>query len=559
MATSYPSGFDAFTNPVSGDPLSSPSHSGQHADVNDAVEAMQAQMGDETRWANSRVAYLGTAVDHGASDSNNGRTPAKPVATMAAALNLLKVGGASQSFGVVYVLSGHYQITAGNEWRIPQGVAVVNYHYAHAAGPSIYTVPPESEVKVVVEPADGETLTYLVALGEPVWNGATTNRWWHGGAFVGIMVWGREDDATFSGSVTYGIWCHQLGENSVIDRTRVVACQTANWYFTGTAAGGEIRDIGTWRAGVGTDSPPGTGGIGILQNDGGLGDGSSGSLHFEHISGDSKQSADSTMFRIEGSCGVSVGKIKAEGWFNIVQTSSTANQQNGYFHVASLSWNPSTNTYHVGDEALILYRYGNSRFPVKVGFARITSGDPNWVDWSTRDADAIMPYGVFGKNIYGGEVHSKSTLYPAGTGNWSGQFALYGDVTLGMYAYLLDTADGNFNPWLLWEYTTTGILQWRNPDSDGYRWGFESDSITEYDAAGVKDLGSSQGRLWSSHQMAVGGTMNSPAVTWRSGAGSPEGAVSANVGALYSRTDGGAGTTLYVKESGSGNTGWVAK
>ena len=46
---------------------------------------------------------------------------------------------------------------------------------------------------------------------------------------------------------------------------------------------------------------------------------------------------------------------------------------------------------------------------------------------------------------------------------------------------------------------------------------------------------------------------------WYSGAGSPEGVVSAPVGSLYSRTDGGAGTSLYVKESGTGNTGWVAK
>lgn len=43
------------------------------------------------------------------------------------------------------------------------------------------------------------------------------------------------------------------------------------------------------------------------------------------------------------------------------------------------------------------------------------------------------------------------------------------------------------------------------------------------------------------------------------GSGSPEGAVTAPVGALYRRTDGGASTTLYVKESGAGNTGWVAK
>lgn len=47
--------------------------------------------------------------------------------------------------------------------------------------------------------------------------------------------------------------------------------------------------------------------------------------------------------------------------------------------------------------------------------------------------------------------------------------------------------------------------------------------------------------------------------TWTSGTGSPEGVAIASIGSLYSRTDGGAGTTLYVKESGAGNTGWIAK
>jgi hypothetical protein len=46
---------------------------------------------------------------------------------------------------------------------------------------------------------------------------------------------------------------------------------------------------------------------------------------------------------------------------------------------------------------------------------------------------------------------------------------------------------------------------------------------------------------------------------WRTGTGTPEGAVTAPVGSLFTRTDGGAGTTLYVKETGAGNTGWVAK
>lgn len=43
------------------------------------------------------------------------------------------------------------------------------------------------------------------------------------------------------------------------------------------------------------------------------------------------------------------------------------------------------------------------------------------------------------------------------------------------------------------------------------------------------------------------------------GTGDPEGAQTATIGSLFLRTDGSASTTLYVKESGTGNTGWVAK
>jgi hypothetical protein len=47
---------------------------------------------------------------------------------------------------------------------------------------------------------------------------------------------------------------------------------------------------------------------------------------------------------------------------------------------------------------------------------------------------------------------------------------------------------------------------------------------------------------------------------WSSGAGTPEGVVTGSVGDLFTRNDGGASTTLYIKESGANtNTGWVAK
>ena len=43
------------------------------------------------------------------------------------------------------------------------------------------------------------------------------------------------------------------------------------------------------------------------------------------------------------------------------------------------------------------------------------------------------------------------------------------------------------------------------------------------------------------------------------GTGSPESVVLANIGSVYRRVDGGASTSIYIKESGTGTTGWVAK
>lgn len=44
----------------------------------------------------------------------------------------------------------------------------------------------------------------------------------------------------------------------------------------------------------------------------------------------------------------------------------------------------------------------------------------------------------------------------------------------------------------------------------------------------------------------------------RTGNGSPEGQVTARIGSMYLRRDGGQDTTLYYKESGTGATGWIA-
>lgn len=48
-------------------------------------------------------------------------------------------------------------------------------------------------------------------------------------------------------------------------------------------------------------------------------------------------------------------------------------------------------------------------------------------------------------------------------------------------------------------------------------------------------------------------------ISFTIGTGTPEGVVPGEVGDFFIRTDGGVGATLYVKEVGSGDTGWAAK
>lgn len=90
---------------------------------------------------------------------------------------------------------------------------------------------------------------------------------------------------------------------------------------------------------------------------------------------------------------------------------------------------------------------------------------------------------------------------------------------------------------------------------------------TSADANQVLGDGTVPAGQWSLCNLSTKKNLYAGPIQWSSssgpmdlfGAGSPEGVVSAAVGSTYRRTDGGAGTCFYVKESGAGNTGWVAK
>jgi len=68
VATNFPASLDSLTNPTSSDSLNSPSHSAQHANVNDAVEALQAKVGADSSAATSSLDYKVAqleAISHG--------------------------------------------------------------------------------------------------------------------------------------------------------------------------------------------------------------------------------------------------------------------------------------------------------------------------------------------------------------------------------------------------------------------------------------------------------------------------------------------------------------
>lgn len=87
MASTFPGAIDNFTDPLSNSSLSSPSHAGQHSDLNDAVEKVETYMG------------LVKVIPTGAT---NGTVGATGTVTIGNAVSSVTVSGAFSSLYNVY-------------------------------------------------------------------------------------------------------------------------------------------------------------------------------------------------------------------------------------------------------------------------------------------------------------------------------------------------------------------------------------------------------------------------------------------------------------------------
>ena len=91
-------------------------------------------------------------------------------------------------------------------------------------------------------------------------------------------------------------------------------------------------------------------------------------------------------------------------------------------------------------------------------------------------------------------------------------------------------------------------------------------TVTTFTSTGIDDNATANKLTISDAASAFGnnvtatGTLSvsGTAATISSGTATPEGAVTAPIGSLFMRTDGAANTSVYRKETGTGNTGWAA-
>lgn len=105
--------------------------------------------------------------------------------------------------------------------------------------------------------------------------------------------------------------------------------------------------------------------------------------------------------------------------------------------------------------------------------------------------------------------------------------------------------------------TATGQTQWFVRDGHAY-FGGDLSAVHIGSAAGGTALAVRAGAN-EAYLQAAGVLLGPDQIGIRYGSGSPEGVLEAPAGSLYVRADGAPGATLYVKESGSGSTGWSAK
>jgi hypothetical protein len=191
-----------------------------------------------------------------------------------------------------------------------------------------------------------------------------------------------------------------------------------------------------------------------------------------------------------------------------------------------------------------------------------------WTDRVTIDSSGVLTLGTFPASI----VMGNATFFGAANGprfqvSSADIFGLRGGTSLNIaqaraLGWSNNASDSTETPDLTLFRDAANTLAQRNSTNAQIFRLYETDSGANDE---YLELSAAAGTNLIRPQATGTGTASvvryhtTTTVFWTSGSGSPESVVTAPIGSLYTRTDGGAGTTLYVKESGTGSTGWIAK
>jgi len=211
---------------------------------------------------------------------------------------------------------------------------------------------------------------------------------------------------------------------------------------------------------------------------------------------------------------------------------------------SSFSHDPSTNVTRALGDVIISLNSEASKLYFSQGWSQFITGDGANGNMIYRNGGGagFSNFFVLGT---GAGIDTVLTMHQRGLGVYAGRSS---DIVATLYANYLSSKGA------------TNIIRLDNNGSSRLILSpFGALSLSTYGVGNVSASALSKTTTGIVATYASDGTLLDDGPRIFRGAGSPEGVITAPQGSLYTRTDGGANTTLYVKESGTGNTGWVAK
>jgi len=222
VTTNFPSSIDAFTNPTSADTLDNPPHDQQHADINDAMEAVQAKVGVDGSAVTSSLDYK---------VAQQGLTFIKSV-TIGSGVSSVTVSDAfSADFQNYKILIDVADCTDDSAFHFQIGAATAGYyggHYAYRFNGATYNNFSNNGAYTSIGAAgSGYGGWYVIDISNPY---ATQETSWNGN-----FLYRRTSD---SGNGAFGF------HGGMVDNTTSYTSFSVEPNGTNTISGGTIRVYG---------------------------------------------------------------------------------------------------------------------------------------------------------------------------------------------------------------------------------------------------------------------------------------------------------------------------